>query len=322
MMLLSFSIMLLCLSASSERVVLFKEPGENVTLKCSEDCPKSIDGFESLYMYHDFNNTHEEVFFHEREQSSPVDKVTERQRYKGRTETSGSYRSLSITIKNLTKEDAGVYTCVYKKTAQDKVSCDVYTVVIGERIVLSKEPGETVTLRCSSDICPQSIDSHTLLNRYHINVLPKEVSFHGWKMFPLDEVTEQKRYKGRIQTDRADMSLTISDLTTNDSAAYTCVDKKAVQLSCTVYSVVILSRGETEERSPPLLLIFITICAVSTMVTMSFMLLIFPRVKRWCVNRRSKGGATQITNDNIYEIMNKNGYQAEAAPEQPPLSQE
>ncbi|XP_023146552.2 uncharacterized protein LOC111582202 [Amphiprion ocellaris] len=129
MILLCWCIMLLCLSVNSESVIMCKDPGGNVTLKCSsEKCPPLITGYVAMYLYHE-RTGQEEVLYYSKGFRSP-DNVAPRQRYNGRIQTTGSFMSHSITISNLTVDDTGLYSCVYAKEVKYQVKCDVYAVIV------------------------------------------------------------------------------------------------------------------------------------------------------------------------------------------------
>uniref|UniRef100_A0A669BER2 Immunoglobulin V-set domain-containing protein n=1 Tax=Oreochromis niloticus TaxID=8128 RepID=A0A669BER2_ORENI len=91
------------------------EPGEIITLKCSsEGCPQNIDGFLGMYLYHNFTKQNE-VYFYSNYINSKA--TVRRPQYKGRIESNGAPMNHDFTISNLTVDDSGVYTCVYKESA-------------------------------------------------------------------------------------------------------------------------------------------------------------------------------------------------------------
>ncbi|XP_035492776.2 uncharacterized protein LOC118312356 [Scophthalmus maximus] len=128
MMLLSCSILLLCLSATAEDIVVWRESGENVTLECSlAKCPSSIDGFVGMYLYHDLKKCAEVLYYH----SSPkYDKITPRIGYLERVEMKGSLKKNTVTISNLTVGDSGIYRCVYRGNVATQLKCNVYNLFV------------------------------------------------------------------------------------------------------------------------------------------------------------------------------------------------
>ncbi|CAI5679949.1 unnamed protein product [Oreochromis niloticus] len=125
---LYWAMLLIGFCSSSESTIIVKEPGEIITLKCSsEGCPQNIDGFVGMYLYHNFTKQNE-VYFYSNHINS---KATVRARYEGKIETEGSFMNHNITMTNLTVDDSGVYSCVYKKF-NHRVECNVYTVFIRE----------------------------------------------------------------------------------------------------------------------------------------------------------------------------------------------
>ncbi|XP_042070224.1 uncharacterized protein LOC102296981 isoform X2 [Haplochromis burtoni] len=79
-----------------------------------------------MYLYHNFIEQ-KEVYFYGNYANS---KIIERPRYEGRIESNGAPMNHNITISNLTVDDSGVYTCVYKESADKSVNCNVHTVFV------------------------------------------------------------------------------------------------------------------------------------------------------------------------------------------------
>ncbi|MEQ2210627.1 hypothetical protein XENOCAPTIV_016751, partial [Xenoophorus captivus] len=124
MILLACFVLLLCLSAYSEGTVISQEPGGSINLTCSFDgCPSNISGYKYLYLYYEFHEQEEVLFF---DTNSPSG--TPRLKYEHRIQTHRS--TLTFTISNLTVNDTGMYRCVYKKSANIAVKCSVYAVFI------------------------------------------------------------------------------------------------------------------------------------------------------------------------------------------------
>ncbi|XP_044044981.1 uncharacterized protein si:rp71-81e14.2 [Siniperca chuatsi] len=211
---LCWFILLLCLSANAENIAVYRESGENVTLECSSaGCPSSIEAYSGMYQYHDYKER-EEVFFYYSIPGSP-DKITPRERYKNRIQTNGSLKNLSVTINNLTVDDSGFHSCVYKNIAIGELQCNVYTLLV-------------------------------------IGVAP-------------------------------------------------CYRSEIVPLA------------PANEKTLTLVLIIIAACAISTLVTMIFILVIVPRVKQCTCSRRTTT-VPQTSNDYLYEVMTKNGLCPSATP--------
>ncbi|KAK2816872.1 hypothetical protein Q5P01_025063 [Channa striata] len=130
MMLLRWSFVFICLCVGAEDVAVCREPGQNVSFKCSSDgCPSSIDGFAGMYLYHYFASREEVLYFHAH--PGPA-KITKRSQYKTRVQQEGSLTNHTITIRNLNVNDSGLYRCVYTKFPSIEVNCSVYTLVVRE----------------------------------------------------------------------------------------------------------------------------------------------------------------------------------------------
>lgn len=109
----------------AESSLISQEPGKEINLDCSSDgCPQSTSGYDALYLYHTLNEE-EEVLFVITAQSQ---QIMPRQRYKGRIQKHKA--SFNFTVSNLTENDSGIYSCVYKKLSGSSVKCSVYAVLI------------------------------------------------------------------------------------------------------------------------------------------------------------------------------------------------
>ncbi|XP_051240205.1 uncharacterized protein LOC127354356 [Dicentrarchus labrax] len=131
MMRLCWFILLLSLFANAkDNTAVYKESGESITLECSSaGCPSSIEGYTGMYLYHEFKELDEVLYFHSK--PGTADKITPRPRYKNRTQTEGPLKNHTITISNLTVDDTGLYRCAFIKFPGDKVRCNVYTLIVG-----------------------------------------------------------------------------------------------------------------------------------------------------------------------------------------------
>lgn len=119
-----------CVSSLTENVAMCREPGGSITLVCSAaGCPSSIEKSVAMYLYRDFKERYEVLYYSSNQQFQ--DKVILRNRYVNRTQTVGLLRNHNITISQLTVDDSGVYSCVYKDFPSGEVRCNVYAVVVG-----------------------------------------------------------------------------------------------------------------------------------------------------------------------------------------------
>ncbi|XP_026216472.1 uncharacterized protein si:ch211-188c18.1 [Anabas testudineus] len=128
MLLLCWFIPLLCLHVNAEDIALCRELGEDVSLECSSaGCPGSIDGFVGMYLYHFLREKEEVLYYH---QDPEPEQITPRQRYQNRIQKEGSLKNHTITISNLTLDDSGVYSCVYKNRLNLDMKCNIYILVV------------------------------------------------------------------------------------------------------------------------------------------------------------------------------------------------
>lgn len=126
MILVCWCIMSLCLSVNSESIIMYKDPGGDVTLKCSDKtCLQPVTGFDGMYLYHEHTGKEEVLYY-----CNGCPYIEQRQRCKGRIQKTGDFSNHSITISNLTVDDAGLYSCVYAKSSSYKVKCNVYAVIM------------------------------------------------------------------------------------------------------------------------------------------------------------------------------------------------
>lgn len=113
-------------SFMTENIAVCREPGENVTLLCSsEGCLKDYVG---MYLYHKFKERQEVLYYHHNPGSTH--KITPRERYENRIQIDGPLKNHTITISNLTADDSGFYSCVYKQFPTGEAKCNVYTLFV------------------------------------------------------------------------------------------------------------------------------------------------------------------------------------------------
>ncbi|XP_054461183.1 uncharacterized protein LOC129096431 [Anoplopoma fimbria] len=198
-----------------------------------------------------------------------------------------------------------------------------------------RESGQNVILRCSFAGCSSSIKGYDAMYLYQDHKERRQVLYYHSNPGGTDKITPGLSFKGRVRTEGTlkDHTVTISGLTVDDAGVYSCVFLKYPdgEVTCSVYtlfvgctivqnSTVQASRvepcsastgapyGLADEHIPPMVLIIIAACTLSTLATIIFILLIVPRVKRWTCSRiRTADVLQQVFNDNVYEVMTKNG---------------
>ncbi|XP_044201493.1 sodium channel subunit beta-3-like isoform X2 [Thunnus albacares] len=200
-----------------------------------------------------------------------------------------------------------------------------------ENIAMCRESGESITLKCSSAGCLNNIKEFVGMYLYRSVKNRENVIYYHPNPNSVDKITPGIRYKDRIQTNGSleNHTITISNLTTNDSGVYSCVYIKfpTGEAQCNVYTVAVKVAEVTPRHTPdevadmhcenqqcPLLVSIVATCAISMLVMMISNLLIVPRVKRWICSRMTTR-APQAPNEYVYEIMTKNGVRPPAAPE-------
>uniref|UniRef100_A0A3B5B4D7 Ig-like domain-containing protein n=1 Tax=Stegastes partitus TaxID=144197 RepID=A0A3B5B4D7_9TELE len=104
-----------------ETIIKNEGLGQNVTLRCSTT---PVNKYKGMYLYHKLAEE-EEVFYYQKD-----NKISPRQRYDGRIQTTGPLADHSITISNLTVEDSGLYTCTYTEGVNKKDGHSVYAVFV------------------------------------------------------------------------------------------------------------------------------------------------------------------------------------------------
>ncbi|XP_050926650.1 uncharacterized protein LOC108875862 isoform X2 [Lates calcarifer] len=212
-----------------------------------------------------------------------------------------------------------------------------------EHTAVYRVSGESVTLECSFTESPNSNDELIGMYLYHDAKTQEEVLYYHSSPGP-EKISPRIRYAKRVEKKGSlkKHTITISNLTVEDSGIYRCVYKKNVQSEDIrdVYMLVVsayvchiypfkncdrcqawcprqykvapysVSKKESEpdgsEECLPLMLIIGVTSAVSIMVTMIFTWLIVPKVKQWTSRRRIRN-VPQQSNEYVYEIMTKNG---------------
>uniref|UniRef100_A0A3B4GFB5 Immunoglobulin V-set domain-containing protein n=1 Tax=Pundamilia nyererei TaxID=303518 RepID=A0A3B4GFB5_9CICH len=121
-------LLFMCPTAEGKKLFLWREVLVRMdrSLLPEGRCPQNNDGYAGMYLYHNFIEQ-KEVYFYGNYANS---KIIERPRYEGRIESNGAPMNHNITISNLTVDDSGVYTCVYKESADKSVNCNVHTVFV------------------------------------------------------------------------------------------------------------------------------------------------------------------------------------------------
>ncbi|XP_050926651.1 V-set and immunoglobulin domain-containing protein 1 isoform X3 [Lates calcarifer] len=179
-----------------------------------------------------------------------------------------------------------------------------------EHTAVCRVSGENVTLECSFTESPNSNDELIGMYLYHNAKTQEEVLYYHSSPGP-EKISPRIRYAKRVEKQGSlkNHTITISNLTVEDSGIYRCVYKKNVQ-SEDIRNVYILAVSEKKpdgsEECLPLVLIIGVACVVSIMVTMIFIWLIVPKVKQWTSRRRIRN-VPQQSNEYVYEIMTKNG---------------
>ncbi|GLD74373.1 uncharacterized protein AKAME5_002570200 [Lates japonicus] len=161
-----------------------------------------------------------------------------------------------------------------------------------EHTVVYRVSGESVTLECSFAESPNSNDELIGMYLYHNAKTQEEVLYYHSSPGP-EKISPRIRYSKRVEKKGSlkKHTITISNLTVEDSGIYRCVYKKNAQSEDirNVYMLVVsevapysISKKEPEpdgsEKSLPLVLIITVTCVISIMVTMIFIWLIVPKV--------------------------------------------
>ncbi|KAK5865932.1 hypothetical protein PBY51_020162 [Eleginops maclovinus] len=133
MRILSCFALLLFLSASADNNGVWRESGENVTLRCYiAGCTEinSNTEYDGMYLYLKQNHKERKEVLYYHPYPKRTDKITPRDRYLGRIQTTGSLNDHTVTISRLTTDDSGFYSCVYTKFNHNESKCIVHTLFI------------------------------------------------------------------------------------------------------------------------------------------------------------------------------------------------
>ncbi|GLD74374.1 uncharacterized protein AKAME5_002570300 [Lates japonicus] len=152
-----------------------------------------------------------------------------------------------------------------------------------EHTVVYRVSGESVTLECSFAESPYSNDELIGMYLYHNAKTQEEVLYYHSSP-GVEKISPRVRYSKRVEKKGSleNHTITISNLTVEDSSIYRCVYKKNAQSEDirNVY-ILVVSEKESEpdgnEKCLPLVLIISVTSAISIMVTMIFIWLIVPK---------------------------------------------
>ncbi|XP_038125567.1 uncharacterized protein LOC119772927 [Cyprinodon tularosa] len=186
-----------------------------------------------------------------------------------------------------------------------------------EGTVISKEPGESIHLTCSSEECPTYSNEYHYLYLYYTIDEEAEVVFSNIKS---ERFSPRGKYESRTKLDIHNRTITLSNLTASDTGIYKCVYKKSSteKITCSVYAVFITEKTPCSTVSPavepsPVLMYIIFVCIISVLAMWILMLLILPKVQQRFIKRRAMH-AHQSSADNVYEIMRREEGAQVAAP--------
>ncbi|KAL6110196.1 uncharacterized protein ACO6RY_19328 [Pungitius sinensis] len=115
--------MLLFLCVKAETNTVWREFGNNVTLRCSS-CSERYDGMY-LYLYQQRKERRQVLFYPGR-----TNTITPGHTFMKRIHTEGSLRNHTVTISQLTVDDAGFYKCVYFTFSTSETQCSNYTLFV------------------------------------------------------------------------------------------------------------------------------------------------------------------------------------------------
>ncbi|CAI5679955.1 unnamed protein product [Oreochromis niloticus] len=173
-----------------------------------------------------------------------------------------------------------------------------------ESTIFITEPGESITLKCSSEECPQNNGQYAGMYLYHRFTEQNEVYFYSNHVN--SKVTLRSRFKGRMESNGAPMnhSITMTNLTVDDSGVYTCVYTESVDKSveCKVYTVFV--RAYPGQDDQHILVFIISICVLGMLLIVVFILLIIQRVKQKRSSKIRPRRSMQESSD-VYEVMTK-----------------
>ncbi|TNN71023.1 hypothetical protein EYF80_018839 [Liparis tanakae] len=137
MKLLRWSTLLLCLCVDAENIAVWRESGENVTLRCTTaGCSGNIEMYDGMYLYHTDREKRKQVLYH----AGSTEQINLEDGYKNRTQKEGSLNNHTISISELTVDDSGLYSCVFL-SFPDLVQCSVHTLFVRGMSPCSRSTG-------------------------------------------------------------------------------------------------------------------------------------------------------------------------------------
>ncbi|XP_029908325.1 uncharacterized protein LOC115359819 [Myripristis murdjan] len=206
--------------------------------------------------------------------------------------------------------------------------------------------GGSVTIECSTAGCSNCASHFTGMFLYKDLEQQEEVFYYHPPSSDTDEskVTPTERFQNRVQTlgSFTKLSITISNLSVNDTGVYTCVYHQYpdnINALCKVHLLTVYENGQkefmeesthfateespfhttpsqaestnvhpTKAMMPYLVYTIIFTCVITIVVTMIVILLIIPRVKKYIESRGGGRPLPQVPNDYVYEEMGRNGF--------------
>ncbi|KAF6718016.1 Junctional adhesion molecule-like [Oryzias melastigma] len=308
--------------------VYFLKEGECISLTCSKCTQENYDG---LYLYHRFldHRYHKEkevLFFNSR-----FPKPSVRSDFTHKVDWNGSFSNLSITIRNLSANNEGVYRCVYHSQGKKDTSCQTYILHVkeGTEVYFLME-GEDISLTCSQ--CAQeNYDGLYLYHRFldHRYDEEKEVLFFNSRFSEASvrsDFTDIDVGNGSF----SNLSITIRNLSANNEGVYSCVYRSyGKKDTCQTYILHVKEQKNDTIKTPEperchvsqnLMTAVILVCLFFSVV-IAFILL-FPRVKQRVKkeNHTEENGPMnpQSSTEYVYEDMRKNPVYSRVGPVQRP----
>lgn len=111
----------------TENIAVWRESGENVTLRCSTaGCSGNIEMYDGMYLYHTGHVKRKQVLYYH---AGSTEQINLEDGFKNRTQKEGSLKNHTISISELTVDDSGLYSCVFL-SFPDVVQCSVHTLFV------------------------------------------------------------------------------------------------------------------------------------------------------------------------------------------------